>query len=359
MNIGLIGAPQSGKTTVFHLLTGTEPDLAATHKRESLRAVTQVPDPRLDKLSEMGGTRKIVYATVEYLDTPGLEEGASKQSWFEGVFNGELKNADALALVVRGFELDGAIEDADPPRDIKRVQDELIFSDLIVIEKRHDKLQKQVRVKTASAQENMELEVLERAKAQLEEGKPLRVLDLGIHEKKALRGFQLLSEKPMLVVLNLAEGNLSKAQTFADKLTTEFAADNMAVIGLSADIEAEIARLDDEERAVFMADLGITESARDRVLQASYKLLGLQSFLTTGEKETRAWTIRKGENAVDAAGVIHSDLAKGFIRAEVVHYDDFVREGGYVGCKAKGLARLEGKEYIVKDGDILVIRHSG
>ncbi len=359
MNIGLIGAPQSGKTTVFHLLTGTEPDPAAMHKRESLRAVTQVPDPRVDKLGEMSDSRKLVYTTVEYLDTPGLEEGASKQSWFEGVFSGELKNADALALVVRGFELDGALESADPPRDIRRIQDELIFSDLIVIEKRYEKLQKQVRVKTPTAQETMELEVLERAKAQLEDGKPLRVLDLGVHEKKALRGFQLLSEKPVLVVLNLAEDSLSTAATFADKLTAEFAADGMAVIGLSAAIEAEIARLDDEEREIFMADLGVSDSARDRVLQASYKLLGLQSFLTTGDKETRAWTIRQGETAVEAAGVIHSDLAKGFIRAEVVHYDDFVSEGGYVGCKAKGLLRLEGKEYVVKDGDILVIRHSG
>ncbi|MBK6767030.1 MAG: redox-regulated ATPase YchF [bacterium] len=237
MNIGIIGAPQSGKTTVFHLLTGTEPDLAATHKRETLRAVTQVPDPRVDKLGDMSESRKLVYTTVEYLDTPGLEEGASKQSWFEGVFSGELKNADALALVVRGFELDGALESPDPPRDIRRIQDELIFSDLIVIEKRHEKLQKQVRVKSPSAQETMELDVLERAKAQLEAGKPLRILELGAHEKKALRGFQLLSEKPVLVVLNLAEGSLSNARTFADKLTADFAADGMAVIGLSAAIE--------------------------------------------------------------------------------------------------------------------------
>ncbi|MBK8128624.1 MAG: redox-regulated ATPase YchF [bacterium] len=358
MNIGLIGAPQSGKTTVFHLLTGTEPDAAAAHKRETLRAMTHVPDPRVDKLAEMSESRKIVYTTVEYLDTPGLEEGASKQSWFEGVFSGELKNSDALGLVVRGFELDGA-DAPDAPRDIRRIQDELIFSDLVVIDKRHEKLLKQVRVKSPSAQETMELSVLERAKERLEAGKPLRTLALEFHEKKALRGFQLLSEKPMLVVLNLAEGDLNQAEALAAKLTAEFAADAMAVIGLSAGIEGEIARLDDEERAVFMSDLGITTSARDRVLHASYALLGLQSFLTTGDKETRAWTIRAGETALDAAGVIHSDLAKGFIRAEVVHYDDFVREGGYPGCKGKGLVRLEGKEYVVKDGDILVIRHSG
>ncbi|MCL4306576.1 YchF family ATPase [bacterium] len=359
MNIGIIGAPQSGKTTVFHLLTGTEPDPNALHKRETLRAVTQVPDARVDKLAEMSESRKVIYTTVEYLDTPGLEEGASKQSWFEGVFSGELKNADALALVVRGFELAGALESADPPRDIRRIQDELIFSDLIVIEKRHEKLQKQVRVKSPTAQETMELEVLERAKAQLEAGRPLRVLELGVHEKKALRGFQLLSEKPMLVVLNLSEGDLSNADALAAKLSGTFAHDGMAVIGLSASIEGEIARLDAEERAVFMSDLGITTSARDRIIQASYKLLGLQSFLTTGDKETRAWPIHIGETAVEAAGVIHSDLAKGFIRAEVVHYDDFVRESGYAGCRTKGLIRLEGKEYVVKDGDILVIRHSG
>jgi GTP-binding protein YchF len=359
MNIGLIGTPQNGKTTIFHLLTGTEPDLAAAHKREVLRGMTHVPDPRVDRLAEMSDSKKIIYTTVEYLDTPGLEEGASKQSWFDSVFSSELKNSDALALVVRGFENPALSEAIDPARDVRRVQDELVFSDLIVIEKRHEKLQKQIRVKVPTAQETLELEVLARAKEQLEAGKPLRVLELQSNEKKALRGFQLLSEKPILVILNLPESSSRDAEKLASDLATQFASDGMAVIGLSAAIEAEIAQLEDEERSVFMQDLGITQSARDKVLQASYRLLGLQSFLTTGDKESRAWPIHIGETAVEAAGVIHTDLARGFIRAEVVHYDDFVKEGGYAGCRAKGHVRLEGKEYVVKDGDILVIRHSG
>ncbi|MCC6475554.1 redox-regulated ATPase YchF [bacterium] len=359
MNIGLIGTPQSGKTTIFHLLTGTEADATSAHKREVLRGTTHVPDARVDKLSEMSDSKKVIYTTVEYLDTPGLEEGASKQSWFDSVFSSELKNADALALVVRGFENPALTEGIDPARDVRRVQDELVFADLIVIEKRHEKLQKQIRVKVPTSQETLELEVLARAKEQLEAGRPLRVLELQSNEKKSLRGFQLLSEKPILVILNLPESSARDAEKLAAELATQFASDGMAVIGLSAAIEAEISQLDDEERAVFMQDLGITQPAREKVLQSSYHLLGLQSFLTTGDKESRAWPIHIGETAVDAAGVIHSDLARGFIRAEVVHYDDFVREGGYAGCRAKGHVRLEGKEYVVKDGDILVIRHSG
>ena len=359
MNIGIIGPPLSGKTTTFHLLTGTELDLAAAHKREVQHAVTQVPDPRVDKLAEMSASKKIVYTTVEYVDTPGIEQGAAKTDWFGAALAGGVKNSDGLLLVVRAFgeaELENGI---NPERDILAVQEELAFADLVVLENKLERMQKQRRVKAATHDETVEIELLTRGKEHLEAGQPLRLMKMDEHEQKSLRGYQFLSAKPLLAVVNAADDKLAEITTSLDALNAKLAGSQIHAIALSAALEGEIARLEGEEQQAFMADLGVSELARDRVLRASYDLLGLQAFLTTGDKESRAWPIHKGETAVDAAGVIHTDLAKGFIRAEVVHYDDFVREGGYPGCKHKGLLRLEGKEYVVKDGDILVIRHSG
>ena len=359
MNIGIIGPPLSGKTTTFHLLTGTEPDPAAAHKREVQQAVTHVPDPRVDKLAEISESKKVVYTTVEYVDTPGIEQGAAKTDWFGVALAGGVKNSDGLLLVVRAFgeaEMDNGIS---PERDILAVQEELTFADLVVLENKLERMQKQRRVKAATHEETAEMELLTRGKEFLEAGKPLRLMPMDAHERKALRGYQFLSAKPLLAVVNAADDKLAQITASLDDLNGKLAESRIHAIALSASLEGEIARLDGEEQAAFMADLGVTELARDRVLRASYDLLGLQTFLTTGEKESRAWPIHKGETAVDAAGVIHTDLAKGFIRAEVVPYDDFVREGGYPGCKHKGLLRLEGKDYVVKDGDVLVIRHSG
>ncbi len=359
MNIGIIGPPLSGKTTTFHLLTGTEPDPAAAFKREVQMAMTHVPDSRVDKLSEMSASKKAVYTTVEYVDTPGIEHGAAKTDWFGAALAGGVKNSDALLLVVRAFGEEGLGSGINPERDILSVQEELTFADLVVLENRLERLQKQRRVKTVTHEETVEMELLARGKEYLEASKPLRLMPMEAHEKKLLRGYQFLSAKPLLAVVNAADDELAGISKTLAELNAKLASLQIRAIALSASLEGEIARLEGEEQQVFMADLGVSELARDRVLRASYDLLGLQTFLTTGEKESRAWPIHKGETAVDAAGVIHTDLAKGFIRAEVVHYDDFVREGGYPGCKHKGLLRLEGKEYVVKDGDILVIRHSG
>jgi GTP-binding protein YchF len=359
MNIGLIGPSRSGKTTTFHLLTGTAPDPAAEFKHEVQHGVTHVPDKRVDKLSEMSSSKKSIYVTVEYVDTPALDSGASKSDWFSAAMDGGIKTTDALLLVVRAFGEDEVPAGLDPFRDITAVQDELVLADLIILEKRLERLQKQRRVKSPSPEEKMEMDVLERANEHLNAGKPLRLLTLEATEKKMLRGFQFLSEKPILAVVNAAEENLSGIAATLLELNAKLESLQIHAIALSARLEGEIAVLGEEERNAFMSDIGVTELARDRVLRASFDLLGLQSFLTTGDKESRAWPIHKGDTAQEAAGVIHTDLAKGFIRAEVVHFDDFVREGGYPGCKAKGLLRLEGKEYPVKDGDILVIRHSG
>jgi ribosome-binding ATPase len=358
MNIGIIGPPRSGKTTVFHLLSGTVNDPNAAFKHEALRAVTHVPDARVEKLAEMSSSRKKDYVTVEYVDTPGIEEGSSKHDWFEGQVMGELKNSDALLLVVRDFGAD-EVKELNPARDIRSVQDELILADFVVLEKRLEKLQRQRRVKTATHEEMHEQGVLERGHAVLDAGKPLRSLQLDPVDKKMLRGFQFLSEKPLLAIVNVSDDKLESSAAEIEKLNKELAESGIHAIALSAQLEGEIALLEGEERDEFMKDLGITEAARERVLRASFELLGMHSFLTTGDKESRAWPIMQNATAVEAAGVIHTDLAHGFIRAEVVHYDDFVREGGYAGCRAKGLVRLEGKEYVVKDGDILVIRHSG
>ncbi len=359
MNIGIIGPPQSGKTITFHLLANTTPDPNAGFKHEVQHAVTFVPDPRVDTLADLSASKKRVYVTVEYVDTPGIEQGGSKSEWFASAIQHGVKTADALLVVLRAFGAESAGRELSPQRDLLSIQDELIFSDLVILESKLSRLEKQRRVKASSAEEKHEAELLHRANEHLQGSKPLRTLDMGAAEKRLLRGYQFLSEKPILAVVNCEETNLSAMLKTIDTLNASLQEHGIEAIILSAQVESEIASLDDEARTAFMADLGVTDLARNRVLQASFHLLGLQSFLTTGDKESRAWPIPKGSTALDAAGVIHTDLAHGFIRAEVVHYDDFVREQGYAGCRAKGLVRLEGREYCVKDGDILVIRHSG
>jgi ribosome-binding ATPase len=359
MNIGLLGSSRSGKTTTFHLLTGTPLRPDDEYRREIQHGVTHVPDARVDKLAEMSRSKKVTYVTVEYVDTPPLESGASKTDWFAAAMEGGIKNSDALLLIARAFGTEDLSRPADPLHDILAVQDELILADLIVLEKRLERLERQRRVKTISPEEKSEMEILARGSEHLSAGKPLRTLLLEPGEKKQMRGFQFLSEKPVLALVNTSEDMLSHMEETLHSLDDKLKPYHIHAIALSAKLEGEIAALPTEERAAFMADIGVSDLARERVLRASFELLGLQSFLTTGEKESRAWPMEKGGTALDAAGVIHTDLAHGFIRAEVVHYDDFIREGGYSGCKAKGLLRLEGKEYPVKDGDILLIRHSG
>ena len=359
MNIGLIGPSRSGKTTTFHLLTGTPPRAHEEFKREVQHGVTHVPDSRVDKLAEITRSKKATCVTVEYVDTPPLEAGGSKSDWFSAAMEGGIKTTDALLLVARAFGAEEMAAPVDPLRDILMVQEELVLADLIVLEKRMDRLEKQHRVKPLSTEEKLEQEILARGLQHLSAGQPLRTLSLEAGEKRLLRGFQFFSEKPLLALINTSEDLLSHFEGALHELNDKLHPHRIHAIALSAKLEGEIAALPPEERAAFMSDIGVSDLARERVLKASFELLGLQSFLTTNDKESRAWAIEKGGTALDAAAIVHTDLARGFIRAEVVHYDDFVREGGYPGCKAKGLLRLEGKEYVVKEGDILLIRHSG
>ncbi len=358
MNIGLVGLPKSGKTTTFHLLTGTKLDPAQAYRREATRAVATIVDTRAQKIHEMTGSAKLVFTTVEYHDTPPVEMGSAKADWFSSQIAAHLKLSDALIQVVRAFGVDEMEEGIDVLRDVRLVEDELIFSDLFVLEGRQKRLQKTARLKPLSDEDKRELELLEQGKALLEENKPLRLLELPPEDKKRLRGFQFLSEKPLLVLVNGDEGDMNNIESSLPSLQKELEGKNVHVLSLCAQIEQEISELSEGEQAAFLADLGVTEPALKRVLRASFDLLGLLSFFTTNEKETHVWTLRNGQTALEAAAAVHTDLAQRFIRAEVVSFEDFNSHDGYPGCREKGLLRLEGKDYIVKDGDVLLIRHN-
>jgi len=355
MRIGLFGFPMTGKTTLFGLLTGAEAPAHAT-RGEAQIGVTRVPDPRLDQLSAMYSPKKTTPATIEYLDLAGMEKGeAAKVLPLD-----QLRTADALAHVVRAFHdesiphVEGAI---DPARDAATMETELILADHTVAEKRVEKLELMVR-KTNRDEDKKELEVLRKVVSTLERDTPLRNVEFNEAERRLLRGYTFLSLKPMLVVVNADESDAAKlsdgAAGFGLLALTDKPA--TAVVALSAKIEAEIGQLDSDDATAFAADLGITEPALDRMIRASYDLLGRISFFTVGEDECRAWTIRRSTTARAAAGTIHSDLEKGFIRAEVVAYDDLLAAGDWNAAKANATLRLEGKEYAVKDGDIVHVR---
>lgn len=358
MNIGLIGLPQCGKTTTFHLLTGTKHDPSQAFHREVTRAVATIPDERVEKIAAINGSAKAVHTIVEYCDTPPVETGSAKAEWFSTQIVAHLKLSDALIQVVRAFGADEMDEGIDVLRDVHAVEDELILADLVVLEGRHHRLQKSARVKPLSAEEKHELTLLEQGRAILEDGRPLRTLELSSEDKKRLRGFQFLSEKPLLVLVNADENEFPRVQAALPDIEKTLAEKSLKILGSCAEFERQIAELPQEEQAVFLADMGVSEPAVRRVLHASFDLLGLVSFFTSNEKETHAWTLRRGQTALEAAATVHTDLAQRFIRAEVVSFDDFAANGGYPGCRHKGLLRLEGKEYMVKDGDILLIRHN-
>ncbi|HYM10662.1 MAG TPA: DUF933 domain-containing protein [Bryobacterales bacterium] len=356
MKTAIIGLPQVGKTSLFTILTGvaTEARLGSTAVHVG---VARVPDRRLDELAKIFAPPKITHATVEYVDMPAI----SKESLAEPHYVASLRVADAFAHVLRLFEnetvphIEGSL---DPARDWKNVELELILNDLVVIEKRLERLEKD-RKKIKSAELEHEEALLAKCKEALEAERPLRDLDLDVESAKRLRGFQFLSEKPMLLVLNLGEAQASELH----KIEAAYRHDlvqgrrSLEVAAVCGKVEAEIAELSAEEARDYLASYGLAESGLERLIQASYSLLGLMSFLTAGETEVRAWTIPKQSPAVQAAGAIHSDFEKKFIRAEVINWRELVDLGGYTGARDKGRLRLEGKDYIVQDGDVLVIRH--
>jgi GTP-binding protein YchF len=357
MKTAIIGLPMVGKTSLFTILTGVHGS-TRMGSMEARAGVTKVPDERLDALAGVFEPPKITHATVEYLDFPSI----SKETLRDPSYLASLRVADALAHVLRIFESDTIPHEkgsVDPIRDLQDVEIELILSDLVVVEKRMERVDKD-RKKIKNPELDREAELLVRCQQMLEENRPLRELELSPEDEKRIRGFQFLSLKPMLFVLNIGEEDAPRLHEIeASYRTGELAGKaNTAVAAICGKVEAELAELSPEEAKDYLASYELKESGLVRLINATYSLLGLMSFLTAGETEVRAWTIPMNSTAVKAAGAIHTDFEKKFIRAEVVNWKALVEHDGYPGVREKGLLRLEGKEYIVKDGDVLVIRHS-
>jgi len=355
MKIGLIGLQNSGKTTIFNTLTGLEAEVTSysSQKIEPNQGIVQVEDERVEKLSKMYNPQKTIYAIIEYIDFVGLTSNKEKNDAFSGSGMGLVKTADALALVVRNFDDPTSGDAADPISDVDSIESDMIISDLIIAEKRLEKveLSKKRGIKDAALQ--IEEKALLKIIAHLEDSNPIRTLDLASDEEKAVRGFQFITQKPLMVILNSDEDNFGNNNSLIKELQNIY-----KVIEFAGTFEMELNKLDQDEAAEFMQDMNISESAKDRLTKFSYDLLGYCSFFTVGEDEVRAWTITKGADAVAAAGKIHTDLARGFIRAECFSYDDLLQYNSEKKVREKGLFRLEGKKYIVQDGDILNIRFS-
>jgi GTP-binding protein YchF len=352
MKAGIIGLQSSGKTTLFHILAHGRAS-GGGRRQEANVASVQVPDVRLEYLSSVFKPEKTTFAVVEFVDVPALTRGRGQD-----VALAPLRTVDVLIHVVRAFQNDSVphpAESVDPQRDRRDLDYELMLADIASIEKRMERLEKDLK-KGKTPALTKELAYLERAKAWLESEKPLREMETGDDEKKLVKGFAFLSDKPMIEVENIGEDQLSR---LTEMHAPQDARPNLDRTIVCGKLEAEMAELPPEELQTFLADYKLTESGSSRLIRATYRLLGLISFFTVGEEECRAWTISKGTNAQRAAGVIHTDLQEHFIRAEVCHYDDFVKHGSHQALKEKGLLRLEGKDYIVKDGDIMEIRHSG
>ncbi len=359
MQIAIVGLPYSGKTTLFQTITNTFIDTNAFQKKDENKAIVKVPDKRLDIFSEMFNPKKTTYATIEIVDLAGQQKIEGKSPFTEN-FLAKVKNNDALLHVVRGFEddtyphPDGSI---DLLRDINTLETEFILSDMTIFETRIERLNKQLQ-KLHSDEAKKELVIMTRWLEALQNDTPLRNLEFNDDEKKFLKIFQPLTAKPLLIALNLDENKVADSEKIVNEIKSKLTGKNLRISAFFAKIEMELGQLPPEEAEAFMSDYGIKESALNRLIADSYDLLGLQSFFTIGDDECRAWTIRKGNTAQESAAVIHSDFYNTFIRAETVGYDDFMANGSFAKCKEKGVFRLEGKEYIVKDGDILSIRHS-
>jgi ribosome-binding ATPase len=365
LRAALIGLSSSGKSTLFELMTSARETTRATHgKAEASIGISKVPDPRLDRLTAMFNPRKRVPATVEFSDMAAQGRAGGAQALVDVA---AYKNADALVHVLRAFQdpsvahPSGSIE---PARDAQAMEDELILADLGVAERRLERLEKDLK-KNRSADLERERDVVTLCRSALEEGRPLRSLDLKGEDLKRLRGFQFLSAKPLLIVINLDESQLTSGGQGATKIEQAAGAAGLtpflsraatAAVAVCAKIELEIAQLDAADAAAFLSDLGLSESGLDRVIRATYDLLGYISFFTVGEDECRAWSIPRNTHAQVAAGEIHSDIARGFIRAEVVAYDALIARGSMAACRDHGEVRLEGKEYVVQDGDIINFR---
>ncbi len=350
MKVGLVGFAGSGKTTVFNTLTGLTAEVGGFSGREKANiGVIKVPDPRVEKLAELYNPKKKTLAEISFVDVAGpqAEEAERAEAGLDPKLVQHMREAEALVHVVRAFENPMLAQPADAARDIRAFDDELILTDLVQIENRIARLKKE----KDSARER---EVLERLKTALEEERPLRDLDLSSEEKAMIAGFRFMSLKPMLVLLNMSEDQVAGGPPSDVAELAE--SKSLRLIAMAGKAEMEIAELDSDEQREFLQDLGIAEPARERFIRAAYKLLDLISFLTSGEDECRAWTISRGTTAQKAAGKIHSDIERGFIRAEVVRFEDLIECGSEARCREQGKLRLEGKEYTVQDGDVIHYR---
>jgi ribosome-binding ATPase len=358
----IIGLPSSGKTTVFNALTRSEAETGSysASPDEPNLATVKVPDARLDRLTEMFRPQKRVPADVQYLDVAGIAKGIAEKG-MSGALLGHLSQADALVLVARAFDdpnVPHAEDTVDPARDVETLQLEILFSDLAAVEKRLERIENQKQKVVGRERDAMEREraLMERLRQALEAETPLREIlpEIDPEDVKILRGFGFLTAKPLLILLNIGEDQLGEAEAaLIAGCRTRFERPGVGVAALPGQIEMEIGRLEPNDAAAFMSDLGIAESGLDQVIRHSFELLGLMPFFTVGPDECRAWTIRRGATALEAAGEIHSDIQRGFIRAEVVGYDDLVNAGGLIEARKLGKLRREGKEYIVQDGDVI------
>ncbi len=359
MQIGLVGLQYSGKTTLFNTLSSRHSESSAV-KEEASVEIVKVPDERLENLTNIFKPLKQVNATIEVFDLPGLKMSDDNKVKITSNFLNGVRNNDALFYVIRAFKDDSVLHPMDSIntlRDIEFLETEFLLSDLGFLETRLEKIKKDV-LKSKDEKLKRELPLIEKCLAHCESEQPLRNLNLSDDELKLLAGYQLLTLKPLAIAINYDENSISSVESEIENLKSKLLKSGAALIPFFAKIELELSKLGDEDRKVFMQDYGISESALSKILRTSYEMLGLQSFFTVGEDENRAWTIKKNYTAQQAAGVIHTDFFNRFIRAEVVHYDDFMKYGSFHKCKEAGVWRLEGKEYIVKDGDILNIRHN-
>lgn len=358
MKIGLIGLQNCGKTTIFNALTGLEAEVTAysSQKPEPNIGVVEVPDERIDWLSAHYQPKKTIHAHIEFTDFAGLTAGSKTGESFSAESMGLIKNTEALGLVVRNFS-DEIISQSQgekaPLQEITQIEEEMILSDLMIVEKRLERIEKDKKRGTVTPELQLEESTLKRINEQLNNSQAVRDMELSVEEEKAIRGFRLLSQKPIMIILNSDENNFGQNQQLISEIEKEH-----RVIELAGNFEMELSKLEAEEAEMFMEDMNIKESAIQRLIRFSYDMLGLISFFTVGKDEVRAWTINQGDNAVEAAGKIHSDLARGFIRAECFRYADIKEFGSEKVLREKGLFRLEGKNYLVQDGDILNIRFS-